>query len=154
MILITLKRHRGLTLVELLIAGAILALLVAIAMPAYTGYRDRLCVQQAIGDIMEMELMIQRNFTKTFNFPETLVEVGLDGKRDCWNRPYEYLKIAGKKGKGGNRKDRNENPLNSDYDLYSVGKDGQTNQSLRPKVSQDDIIRAHDGGYIGLAADF
>lgn len=148
------KRHRGLTLIELMIAGCILALLAAIAMPAYTGYLDRLCVNQALRDIMEMGQTIQRNFTTTFDYPETLAEVGLDGKLDCWDRPYQYLKIAGKKGKGGNRKDRNENPLNADYDLYSMGKDGETNQSLRPKVSHDDIIRARNGGYTGLAADY
>lgn len=147
-------RDRGMTLIELFLVALILGLLAAVAMPTYSGYRDRLNVNQAVADIKEMEMTIQRRYTESFDYPETLAEAGLGGKRDPWDRPYQYLKLAGKKGKGGNRKDRNENPLNSDYDLYSMGKDGDTNQSLRPKVSHDDIIRARNGGYVGLAAEY
>ncbi len=35
-----------------------------------------------------------------------------------------YLNLFNKQGKGGNRKDKKLNPLNSDFDLYSMGKDG------------------------------
>ena len=49
------------------------------------------------------------------------------------------------------RKDRFLVPINSDYDLYSVGADGESKPTLQNPVSRDDVIRANDGGYIGLA---
>ena len=45
-------------------------------------------------------------------------------------------------------------PLNSTYDLYSMGKDGQSQSPLTAKASLDDVIRANDGGFIGLAAHY
>jgi general secretion pathway protein G len=44
--------------------------------------------------------------------------------------------------------------LNSDYDLYSVGKDGLTKPQITNKDSLDDVIRANDGRFIDLAANF
>jgi len=43
-----------------------------------------------------------------------------------WDNQYQYLKLFGEEGNGGNRKDRKLNPLNSDFDLYSMGKNGQS----------------------------
>ena len=59
---------------------------------------------------------------------------------------------AGKKAK--QRKDHSLHPLNSTYDLYSMGKDGDSKAPLTAQASRDDIIRANDGGYIGLASGY
>ena len=45
-------------------------------------------------------------------------------------------------------------PLNSDFDLYSMGPDGQTATPLTAKASRDDIVRANNGGFIGVASDY
>lgn len=55
---------------------------------------------------------------------------------------------------GSARKDGNLVPINTYYDLCSVGKDGKTKLPLRAKDSHDDIIYANDGDYIGLASEF
>jgi len=52
------------------------------------------------------------------------------------------------------RKDKNLTPINTYYDLYSTGKDGLSVSPLTAKHSRDDIVRANDGGFIGLATDF
>lgn len=52
------------------------------------------------------------------------------------------------------RKDRFLHPINSDYDLYSVGKDGETVIPLTARPSHDDVIRANDGSFVGLAVEF
>jgi general secretion pathway protein G len=44
--------------------------------------------------------------------------------------------------------------LNTDYDLYSMGKDGKTKGPLTAKDSHDDVIRANDGRFIGLASEY
>jgi general secretion pathway protein G len=49
------------------------------------------------------------------------------------------------------RKDRFLVPINSTYDLYSMGADGKSVLPLTAKHSHDDIIRANDGTYIGVA---
>ena len=45
-------------------------------------------------------------------------------------------------------------PLNSDYDLYSIGADGESKKTLSAPASYDDVIRALDGAYVGLASEF
>ena len=52
------------------------------------------------------------------------------------------------------RKDHSLHPLNSTYDLYSKGKDGDSQSPLTAPASRDDIIRANDGGYIGVASGY
>jgi len=65
---------------------------------------------------------------------------------------------GGNAGGGGGptqpRKDRFLVPINSDFDLYSMGKDRDTVAPLTAKVSQDDIVRANDGAFVGLASEF
>lgn len=52
------------------------------------------------------------------------------------------------------RRDRYMFPLNTDYDLFSLGPDGRTAVSLGETVGLDDVIRANNGGFFGLAADY
>ena len=57
-------------------------------------------------------------------------------------------------GQGGARKDRHLHPISSDFDLYSMGKDKDSVKPLTAQKSHDDVIRASDGGYYGLARNF
>ena len=50
--------------------------------------------------------------------------------------------------------DKNLRPVNSTFDLYSIGEDGKTNANFSAKAAHDDIVRAGDGGYWGLAEDY
>jgi general secretion pathway protein G len=52
------------------------------------------------------------------------------------------------------RKDHKLNPINSDFDLYSMGRNGTSQTQISQKDSLDDIIRANNGGFVGLASDF
>lgn len=57
-------------------------------------------------------------------------------------------------GVGGLRKDGKLNPLNTDFDLYSNGRDGDSKGPLSAKASRDDIVRANNGAFIGLGEDY
>jgi general secretion pathway protein G len=57
-------------------------------------------------------------------------------------------------GSGQPRKDHFLHPISSDFDLYSMGADGQSVAPLTAQKSRDDIIRANDGSYYGLASNF
>jgi len=52
------------------------------------------------------------------------------------------------------RRDRYMFPLNTDYDLFSLGSDGRTAVSLGDTLSRDDVIRANNGGFFGVAAEY
>ena len=52
------------------------------------------------------------------------------------------------------RKDKNLVPINSEYDLYSLGPDGDSMPPLTAKPSRDDIVMANDGKYIGPVEDY
>jgi general secretion pathway protein G len=52
------------------------------------------------------------------------------------------------------RRDRYMFPLNTDYDLFSLGPNGRTTVSLGETMGQDDVIRANNGGFFGLASDY
>lgn len=52
------------------------------------------------------------------------------------------------------RRDRYMFPLNTDYDLFSLGPDGRSTVSLGDSVGLDDVIRANNGGYFGPASEY
>ena len=149
-------RRAGFTLVELLIAVAIVGVLAAIAVPSYQNYRDRVMVAQAVIDITSLGAAIALYRLDSHAFPNSLADIGQAGRLDPWNHPYVYLNLSplahGLNGKV--RKDKNLHPLNSDFDLCSMGKDGKTAAPLTAAASRDDILRANDGRFVGLASDY
>jgi general secretion pathway protein G len=148
------NRARGMTLVELMITVLIVMVLAGIAASGYQNYRERIRVSQAVTDIGGMSVQIKHYMLDNQGPPESLADIGLGSKLDPWGRPYFYLNLATQNGKGKSRRDKKLNPLNSDFDLYSAGKDGLTQTQLSARESRDDIIRARDGKFIGLASDF
>lgn len=141
---------------ELSLTVAIIAVLAMIAIPKYQDYREGIKVQKAITDIAEISAFIKQYETETREFPDSLSQVGGDSgtRLDPWGNLYQYYNIQTAKGKGMLRKDKSLNPINSDFDLYSMGKDGKTSTALTANNSHDDVIRARDGQFIGLASDF
>ncbi len=134
---------------------AIIATLSAIAMPVGSKYIDRARIKRAIAEIymLEKEMTIYKMENGTY--PNGLDDIGQDGLLDPWGNPYEYLNIADlNPPKGKMRKDRFLVPVNSDYDLFSRGKDGQTRKPFQNPKSRDDIVRANDGEYVGPAEYF
>jgi general secretion pathway protein G len=137
-----------------MLALTVLAILVAVAVPTYTRYRERAAVSRAIGEIATIDLAIQRFETQNMRLPASLADIGFGGQLDPWGRAYVYLNIAEAMGLGAVRKDRNLVPVNSDFDLYSAGKDGASQPPLTARASADDVLRANNGTFIGLAKDY
>ena len=73
---------------------------------------------------------------------------------DPYGRPYQYHNFTNADEKGKRRKDRFMVPLNAEYDLYSMGRDGQSEPHIAAPKSHDDIVRANEGLYIGPASEF
>lgn len=149
----TRREASGITLLELTLVLALVSLLMAVAIPGFNGYVDRSYTTRAVGDIGGISLQLARWQTSFRVFPDTLAEVGLDGLLDPWDQPYVYLNLANARP-GEFRRDKNLNPVNTDYDLYSIGKDGETVKAFTARKARDDIVRANNGGFIGRAEDY
>jgi len=145
----------AMTLVELLIVVAMVGTLMAIGVPAYNNYIDKAKNSQAIEDIRFIEAAIKMFRTENGGFPQNLVQVRSAGLLDPWGNPYRYLRILPPTPPlGQRRKDHSMVPVNFDFDLYSMGKDGRSAPPFTSALSRDDIVRANDGVYVGLALDY
>ena len=144
----------GFSLLEVLIVVAILAILISIAIPAYENYKDKQNIVQAKTDILELQVIIDRFYVANNRFPNNLAEINENVREDPWGNSYYYTNVSTAKNKGSMRKDKNLTPVNSDYDLYSAGKDRRTSLPFTASHSHDDIVRCNNGSFIGLALDY
>lgn len=146
----------GFTLTEALVVVAIIATLSAIAFPPMFRALKNTERGKAENDIRAIEVLVLQYQLEHGDYPESLDDLGVAVPLDPWGHPYQYLKIAGagNKKKGHWRKDRFLVPLNSDFDLYSMGPDGQSSPPLTAEASRDDIVRAANGTYVGPAEDY
>lgn len=151
--------YHGFTLLELLIVTVVLGTLASMVAPSLQDAREKARVARAIADIRTVAGELTVYTMDNFLPPVNLAVIGRAGMLDPYGNTYEYLQINTGTSKGGGassggRKDKFLVPLNSDFDLYSKGLDGESMKPLSSKVSQDDILRALDGAFIGLAENF
>jgi general secretion pathway protein G len=161
----------GFTLVELIFGIMIVLTLAAIAVPLFADYIHQANVARAITEIRMVEKEIIIFETENGYYPggrqpiipvmlESMQEISRNNFLDPWGSPYQYRNLAQGPHAGDKpkfcRRDRSYNPLNYDFDLYSVGPDRQipTHNQITVDKGADDIVRAGDGRYVGVGAKF
>lgn len=168
-------RHKssGFTLIELMIVIAIIGIVGGIGIPTYMTYLEKAKIVTAVAEIKNISSIIAAYRTEDYELPTDLSAVDYQNLLDPWGNPYQYFNIeavsgggaAGQgqgqgqgqeQGQGGGgigqaRVDSNNYQLNFDFDLYSMGKDGVTNQQLDHWKSEDDVIRGDNGSFFGPA---
>lgn len=172
-------RYRGFTLIELMAAMGIVFVLASMAVVSFKGMREKARVALAIADIKNMYNAILAFDEENERYPSTLNELVPDYYKkiplDPWGSPYKFLNFSApsqkkennEKGKsdheshnendsnmGQRRKDGPIVPINTQFDLYSIGPDKKTSPSIRSSTGRDDVILANDGAFIGVAADY
>lgn len=146
------SEQRGFTLVELIVVSAILGVLITIGIPAYSSFVNKAKISKCIGDILTIQKDIYAFTIENRALPVNLDKVNWGNFRDPWGNLYEYSPVAAR-GDG-------VNPLNTDFDLFSKGKDGLTSLNVdlinppSTPLALDDIFRAGEGGYIGTGGKY
>lgn len=140
-------------MIELMITLAIIGILVTISTSSYLSYLNKVRINDVIIDLrlLERDLILFKELNG--ELPNSLEKLGTGDHFDRWGNPYQYLRVADA-NTGQLRKDHNMVPVNTDYDLYSMGEDGESRPPFTAKVSKDDIIRANDGEFVGLVSDY
>jgi general secretion pathway protein G len=153
------RGESGFSLVELTIALMIVGILASIAIPSYLKYLQKNNETTAISDINTIASQLKAIMMENPDaLPTDLTTINFGNilpLTDPWGNPYQYLPLYGRPANQNDaRKDHNLHPINSDFDLYSMGPDGQTQKPLQNAKSRDDIIRANDGAFVGLASTY
>ena len=161
------KHQGGFSLLELLIALVIASILGTISAWAFGSSAPdcsnpnarqnplmRAKIAQTSGDLGQIHIALSRFELSHGRYPTTLAEAGVDHLTDPWGNPYQYLVVFGRQDVGPVRKDHNLKPVNSGYDIYSMGPDGATASPFTSTSGKDDIVVANDGDYFGLACQY
>jgi general secretion pathway protein G len=149
-----LGRHAGYTLIELMLGVMVVAILAVLATTSYQSYRDRADLIRAVADIGHVSALVNKFQLDNRAFPASLGDVGADALLDPWGHPYQYVNHDEPRTRGQWRRDKNIVPINSDFDVFSMGKDGVSRPPMTAAASRDDIVRANNGAFIGLASDY
>ena len=134
---------------------AIIGVMSGMSISATRRMAERAKQARAIGDLRI--LLIELNGMDVL--PATLAGIKRGGMLDPWGREYVFYPFPPSSEQGqshppGARKDRFLVPINSRFDLYSKGPDGESVAPLTAQASRDDIIVANDGDFIGKAVNY
>lgn len=93
---INIQQQHAFSLIELMVAVAIVGVSATIAVPAYSSYMERIRTEQAIIDINQIAMRIESyNPVGSANlYPVSLADIGMDNMRDPWGNPYQYLNLT------------------------------------------------------------
>jgi general secretion pathway protein G len=147
--------YRGITLIELATVLALVGLLSAVAIPTYSKVIEDLRVREAGTDMMKIYMEVVRHRAPNGQLPDSLATIPNLPLTDPWGRPYVYNCFdCASFDKKMVRKDHNLHPINTEFDLYSIGKDGKSKPPLTAAPSRDDVVVGRDGSFVGLAKNF
>ncbi len=148
------RASAGFTIIELIIILLIMMVISAMAVPALQSAIGAAKIGRAVADVRTIGNDALGYDAQYGSAPDNLVELGYDQNVDPWGHSYQYRNSTDGHGNGLARSDRFGVNSNGYFDLYSMGPDGLSVTSLTASQSQDDIIWASDGNFIGQASNY
>lgn len=139
-----------------MITIALVAILAAVAVPSYKSYTEKTKITKTIVMLSSIAMAIE-DYRLTNNvYPSNLNQIDYGGRLDPWGTVYQYLWIDGNPDPSiGASRRRNQwnNPVNTNFDLFSNGPDLKSQTQFTAIQARDDIVWAYDGTYIGSVSD-
>jgi general secretion pathway protein G len=127
----------------------------AMAVPALKDAIKSAKIGRGVADVRTIGQAALGYYAENGAAPNTLADIGYDQQLDPWGNNYQYLPFTPTTNPSLMRTDALFSvPVNTLFDLYSMGADKETATSLSASQSQDDIIWANDGVYMGLASNY
>jgi len=140
---------RGFTLVELITVMGVLAALVIMSLPVYDAYLKSVKNSRCVADLRTIDKAVTAYILEKNSQPTQLSDIGTAANQlDPWGRAYVYQNLAVDASNA--LEDEFSEQLNTDYDLYSMGRDGVNDKSYSDSHSADDIARHNNGTFVGL----
>lgn len=148
------KYSQAFTTIEMLIGMTIMIFFFSTTISMGSKIADGIKSRTVIDDLIAIQSEIE-SYRITNNYPDTLDDIYPTTQLDPWGTPYQYLRIAGGKNNVTDKQRKYKNlKINTDYDLYTMGPDGETASPLTAATSRDDILRGRNGRFIGYVTDF
>ncbi len=145
------------TILEVLVAMAGTATILAIALPVLEGAQEDLRRHEAVTDLQVIQFQVTKFELKYGTIPANIAALDLneDVATDPWGAPYHYLNYEYAVSPDFvPREDQFLKPVNTAYDIFSQGPNLDHHKNLSNWRSKDDIVRASDGEFIGVADEF
>ncbi|WP_034638887.1 type IV pilin protein [Desulfofalx alkaliphila] len=90
------RNQGGFTLMEVMVVLLIMGVLVAIAMPGFSGQVEKARVSRTMAELKSMQTLVElynlehSEYPKAEQFKELMAENGLGDIKDPWDREYSY----------------------------------------------------------------
>jgi general secretion pathway protein G len=145
-----LLRNHGFTLVELILVTVVIGLLTIAALPAFNHAKQTTKNTNAVTQLRDIEnALTTYALDKGGGFPDSLAALTLQRPLDPWGSPYQYHRVIRRSNRFLELLNEPEHPDDPSFDLYSMGPDGQTADSIDDPLSKDDVFRAANGSFMG-----
>ena len=137
---------------------SVVSIFMSMMIPAGIAFLDKVKGNTVMEDLAIIAEEIIKYEDYYNDYPDSLSEIpGLTVYQlDPWGNPYQYLKIKNglPSANGKARKNKSLKKINTQFDLYSMGPDGESAAPLTASISKDDVIYANDGKFIGYVDDY
>lgn len=153
-LVVPLDSRDGFTLIELLAVIGIMGVLATVAVTQIMSALQRARYAHAIRDLRSYSTEVQLYISNKGHPPSTWAELGMSPPPvDPWGNEY-VLNNHDDISPGDRRKDGPTVPINSHFDLFSPGPNGEWVPTIQADSSLDDVVVAGDGTFVGRAEDY